>query len=432
AALTVASEQLAVDVGDKRGKVSVTVVPVLAASFLYGEVGSLAAVSAFALWAKLKAHSPLHRMLFNLGNALLAAESATWIFRLLVGRPVAETSFDRMILPAVVAGLVYYTINHVLLCLVRGLAEGRCPFQIWFADYHWLWPHYAVLGALGLIVAMGYVAFGWTGVLALMAPVAAMHLAIKQYRDRTAVYVDELRLMNGRLSDSYDATLLALTRALDTRDEETEEHSQRVRRYSELIARRGGVSDAEIEHISRGALLHDIGKIGVPDAILLKPGRLTDEERDIMRRHPLIGYTMITHIPFLTKAAGVVLHHHEAFDGSGYPSGLAGEAIPVGARIFAVADAYDAMTSDRPYRKALPHATAVAEIKRCAGQQFDPWVVDALLAIPAETLLAARREVRSTVPQLQGHAPTQAEKIVSDAGSGARGSRGLPSLLPVA
>jgi HD-GYP domain-containing protein (c-di-GMP phosphodiesterase class II) len=126
----------------------------------------------------------------------------------------------------------------------------------------------------------------------------------------------------------------------------------------------------------------------VPDAVLLKPGYLTHAERALMRRHPAIGHAMITHIPFLARASEVVLHHHEAYDGSGYPAGLKGRAIPLGARIFAVADTFDSMTTDRPYRKALPWDVALAEITRCRGTQFDPAVVDALLAVPEHELRA--------------------------------------------
>jgi putative nucleotidyltransferase with HDIG domain len=273
---------------------------------------------------------------------------------------------------------------------VRGLSENRCPGEVWRTDYRWLLPHYAAFGILGLVLALGYQMFGWSALVALTAPVAMMHLAIKQYVDQTGVYLNELRALNGRLSDSYEATLQALSRALDTRDEETEEHSQRVRRYTELIARRLHVPAADLAHVSRGALLHDIGKIGIPDAILLKPQKLSPQEHALMRKHPAIGYAMIAHIPFLAQAAQIVLHHHEAYDGTGYPSGLAGERIPLGARIFAVADTFDAMTSDRPYRKALPPEQALAEIRRCAGSQFDPRVVDALLAIPLPELLAPR------------------------------------------
>jgi hypothetical protein len=343
------------------------------------------------LWGKLRAHTPWYRLPFNFGNAALGAVGALWLLRLLGGTPQPGVPFQDLVLPAGLAGFVYYAVNHALVCSVRGLAENRRPWEIWRTDYRWLWPHYGVLGMLALFLAVGHETFGWIGVVAFIAPAAMMHLAIKQFMDRTAVHLDELRRFNSRLSDSYEATLQALTRALDTRDEETEEHSQRVRRYTELLARHHGLPEDEIKHIARGALLHDMGKIGVPDAILLKPGSLSDEERTLMQRHPSIGFAMIAHIPFLSRAAEVVLHHHEAFDGSGYPSGIAGERIPIGARIFAVVDAFDAMTSDRPYRRALSYSEALDEIARCSGTQFDPEVVATLLLIDVRELHACAR-----------------------------------------
>jgi HD-GYP domain-containing protein (c-di-GMP phosphodiesterase class II) len=143
-----------------------------------------------------------------------------------------------------------------------------------------------------------------------------------------------------------------------------------------------GVDKAQLRHIARGAFLHDIGKMGVPDSILTKPGPLTAQERNVMRRHCDIGYSVLERIPFLKEAAEIVLSHQECYDGSGYPRGLKGEQIPLGARIFAVADTLDAMISDRPYRKALPIATAREEISRFSGKQFDPKVVEVFLSHP--------------------------------------------------
>jgi diguanylate cyclase (GGDEF)-like protein/putative nucleotidyltransferase with HDIG domain len=399
--LTVLAENIAVDVFG-RGKTSVTVMLILGAGFLYGPLGSLATVLAFAACTRLKTNNPPHRMLFNFGMALLAAEASTVCFQTIAGGTVVGQSVEVLILAGAGAGFVYYATNHALVSLVRSLTEGRTPWQIWSEHYQWLWPHYVVLGALSAVVALGYRYLGGFGLIALASPVAMMHLAIKQYVSRTAVYVSELERVTARLGDSYESTLLALTRALDTRDDETAVHAQRVRRYAELLARRLGVSEADLEDLSRGALLHDIGKIGVPDAILLKPFRLTEEELTIMRRHPVIGYSMIVHIPFLTAAAEIVLHHHEAFDGSGYPSGLRGDQIPLAARIFSVADALDAMTSDRPYRRALPLLSALAEVQRCRGTQFDPRIVDALLAIPLPDLTAIGRGEHETTGRWEG------------------------------
>jgi putative nucleotidyltransferase with HDIG domain len=181
---------------------------------------------------------------------------------------------------------------------------------------------------------------------------------------------------------TYDATLAALSSALDVRDTETEGHARRVVRYMELIAEGLKVPADQHATLRRGALLHDIGKIGVPDHILRKPGPLTENEWYTMKTHPDLGAKIIANVPFLEAVAVIIRAHHERWDGIGYPEGLAGEQIPLGARIFAVADSFDAMTSDRPYRRGRPLDEALAEIERCAGTQFDPQVAAAFLAVP--------------------------------------------------
>ena len=185
------------------------------------------------------------------------------------------------------------------------------------------------------------------------------------------------------LERSYDVTLEAMGDALDLRDEETEGHSKRVTAYTIALARAHGLDAAALKVIARGAFLHDLGKIATPDAILLKPGRLTDDEMAVMREHCARGYEIVRKIPFLADAAEIVWTHQEKFDGTGYPRGLKGPEIPMGARIFAVADTLDAITSDRPYRKGRSFAEAIEEIRRCSGTQFDPAVVASFLALPA-------------------------------------------------
>jgi len=208
---------------------------------------------------------------------------------------------------------------------------------------------------------------------------------------RVAETVQELEMTVRRLDDTYRTTLEALGSAIDTRDVGTQAHSRRVRGYSLTIARAHGVPEDRLPDIEHGVLLHDIGKIGIPDAILLKPGPLTAAEWAIMRRHPEIGRQVIEKVPFLRGAVPIVYHHHERWDGTGYPLGLCGEAIPLGARIFAVADALDAMTFDRPYSRAIPFEDARSEIRRCAGTHFDPAVVDTFLGIPGEIFDAIRQ-----------------------------------------
>jgi cyclic di-GMP phosphodiesterase len=195
------------------------------------------------------------------------------------------------------------------------------------------------------------------------------------------------------LEHSYDVTLEALGDALDLKDSETEGHSKRVTAYTIALARAMGIPPAEIKVIARGAFLHDVGKMAIPDEILRKPGALTREEQAVMREHCTRGYNMLRKIPFLAGAAEIVFCHQEHYDGSGYPRGIRSKEIPVGARIFAVGDALDAITSDRPYRKAQSFDAAREEILRCSGSQFDPSVVEVFLKIPNELWQELRSEI---------------------------------------
>lgn len=194
----------------------------------------------------------------------------------------------------------------------------------------------------------------------------------------------ELRDAHHELALAYEATIEGWARALELRDLETEGHCRRVTEMTLQLARMMGMSADELLHVRRGALLHDIGKMGIPDAILLKPGPLTPEERAIVERHPQLAYELLSSIPFLRPALDIPYCHHERWDGTGYPRGLKGEEIPLAARIFAVVDVYDALCSDRPYRKAWPEAEARRYIREQAGKQFDPQVVELFLQLLEE------------------------------------------------
>jgi putative nucleotidyltransferase with HDIG domain len=208
-----------------------------------------------------------------------------------------------------------------------------------------------------------------------------------------AARTEQLRQTMNDLERSYDITLEALGDALDLKDSETEGHSKRVTAFTIAIARAMGIAADKIRIIARGAFLHDIGKMAIPDAILRKPGPLTEEERAIMREHCYRGYQMLRKIPFLTEASEIVYAHQERYDGSGYPRGLKGEDIPLGARIFAVADTLDAITSDRPYRAAQSIGAARAEILRFEGMQFDPSVVHVFSDMPDSIWEDLRKEI---------------------------------------
>jgi len=211
-----------------------------------------------------------------------------------------------------------------------------------------------------------------------------------------------LRHALSELERSYDVTLEALGDALDLKDAETEGHSKRVTAFSIAMARAMGLPQEKVRVIARAAFLHDVGKMAIPDAILRKPGRLTPEEQSMMREHTKLGYQMLRKIPFLHEVSDIVYSHQERYDGSGYPRRLHGDQIPLGARIFAVADAFDAMTSNRPYRAAQSISSARREIERYAGQQFDPEVVAVFLSIPEKLWHELRSEIEAQSPKRFG------------------------------
>jgi response regulator RpfG family c-di-GMP phosphodiesterase len=231
-----------------------------------------------------------------------------------------------------------------------------------------------------------------------------LEIELEAYRERLEDMVTErteqLRTVVASLQqtydtnrETYDETLKALGDALALRDTETREHTGRVAHYCLEIAKAANCTPEQLTQILRGSYLHDIGKIGIPDAILKKPGKLTPEEVAVMRTHSRVGYEFVCHIPLLTPAAEIVLAHHERFEGSGYPQGLKGNDIPLGARIVAVANAFDVMVNDQPYRRALPWSVAYDEIRRESGQQFDPKVVTAFFTIPPGVWEEIRRKL---------------------------------------
>jgi putative nucleotidyltransferase with HDIG domain len=220
---------------------------------------------------------------------------------------------------------------------------------------------------------------------------------ISTFANQAAVAIENARLFDGlqesnaELQTAYRATLEGWVRALDLRDKETEGHTKRVTALTEELARKMGVDEASLVHIERGALLHDIGKMAIPDGILLKPAALTPEERTLIQKHPVYAYEMLNPIKFLHPALDIPYCHHEKWDGTGYPQGLSREDIPIAARIFAVVDVWDALVSDRPYRKGLKPADVKEKIREDAGKHFDPQVVDAFLGLDDKVLRATAK-----------------------------------------
>jgi HD-GYP domain-containing protein (c-di-GMP phosphodiesterase class II) len=245
-----------------------------------------------------------------------------------------------------------------------------------------------VVGALAVIRSVSAGSFG-----------AAEVRAVQELADQAVMAVEQAQLFAkvrsyaSELETSYDTTLKVLMAALDTKDDATEGHCERVAKLTVHLARQMGMPESALVDLERGALLHDVGKIGVPDEVLHKPKDLNEMEWEAMRKHPLLAGVMVGKVGFLEGALPILLYHHERYDGGGYPFGLAEERIPVDARIFSVVDSYDAMTSDRPYRNAMTHGEAMLEIRANSGTQFDPTVVDAF------------ERLMETKPHLQAHTP---------------------------
>jgi len=395
--LAIAFERVGIKIyGDTH--VSAGVVALMAIAILYGAPAVAIAAPAVVFAATMFTRSGWYNRAFDMGSYTLANVAAALVFQMAID---VDGGLNGWWVPvALVATVVNYSVNIPLVATAVSLSTGESWLAVWRDEHQWIIPYYVVFGLLGLALATAYLALGVPGIFAFVAPPLMMRFALQQYVSKTEETVLTLRQKNAeleaanesilqmtrQLTDTYDGTLEALVQALDARDQETRGHSFRVASYVLSMARVLGIQESTHEwtDMYRGALLHDVGKIGVPDFILHKPGPLTPEEWDDMKRHPNIGHDMLREISFLSGAASIVHCHHERFDGKGYPRGLAGDEIPLGARIFTIADAFDAMTSDRPYRKALTTEMAREEVLRHSGTQFDPQVVQAFLMVYEE------------------------------------------------
>jgi putative nucleotidyltransferase with HDIG domain len=293
-----------------------------------------------------------------------------------------------------IVGLIYFSIDTGLIAVAISLAQGSSLKTTWQEQFRWLFAHYLVLCVMGLMLSIAYRTLGLPGVLVFSLPAFLTRYAQKQYVERTEENVRELRRMNQELSlanqkiasasqairQFNDELFLTLSKIIDARDPDAAGHAAKVADYATAIAVEVGLVE-RVEHIRQAALLHDIGKLGIPERILHKPARLDAEEYAIIKTHAALGAEFLETCQGLRHLAPLIKHHHERWDGDGYPDGLRGEQIPIEARILAVCDAVDAMASDRPYHQAIALDEIVAELERCAEAQFDPAVVQAFMHI---------------------------------------------------
>jgi putative nucleotidyltransferase with HDIG domain len=330
-----------------------------------------------------------HRALFTAATLALAGAAATAPSALLHAEQL------QLSLRLALAGLgaaLYCAVNVGLLSVAMGLTEGRSPVAIWRERFRWMTPYYLVAGPLALALVIANQRLGALGLCAFAAPPLFMMLSVRQYLQRTREAVEEVRAANARLAQqnvdlqrltdrlrrTHLATIAALSRSMEAKDFYTGGHTERVATIALGLARRLGYSDDDLAAIEIGGVLHDIGKIGIPESILRKPDVLNEEEWAVMREHPLVSDRILAEIDLPPIVRQIARSSHERMDGTGYPDGLSGDAIPLPARIIHVADAFDALTTDRPYRRRRPTIVALEEIRAHEGTQFCPQVVAAL------------------------------------------------------
>ncbi|MEZ4727282.1 MAG: diguanylate cyclase [Caldilineaceae bacterium] len=385
--LTLLTEWLAIDIYARNTSVSTSVAPIVAGACLFGAVGALVLTLAVAIASLIKHRSPFSRLIFNTSNHLLGALICV-NFLYFTGILIPDHLAVGPVLAVITATVLNYLSTSVLISAVVQLSSAQPARNVWFERFYWLWPYYVALGVVAYALALGYLGSGTTGVLVFLIPLLMLRISQNQYLSRTESMVVQLRAANTELIARSNAIaamneglILALSHASDLRDPYVHGHALNVVRYAELMAEELGLSAERIQVIRHAGLLHDIGKIGIPETILFKPTKLSAEEYALMKHHAALGGALVREIESLQHLAPFIRHHHEYYNGRGYPAGLAGEEIPLEARILSVADAVEAMASDRPYRKALTPRAILGELQKHSGTQFDPLVVDAFTQV---------------------------------------------------
>ena len=382
------------------GSISVAAVGALTGAALFGPRTALPLAITMALidWSDRRA--PAYRVLFNVGALTLAGLTAAAMFRL----GLDHFGDFLTVAMAVGAGLLYYLTNMSLLSFAVALEGRERWLAVWRERFLWLLPHYGVYGFVAGVMAIAYHAAGLYALAVALVPLLLMRKTQAAYLAHTQRNAQKLReaaetiqrqnvsleRANRLLRERSTAAMESLSATVDARDSYTAGHSRRVQRLALAIGRELGLSQGELDLLGHAALFHDIGKLAIPDSILLKPEELDSEEWGLMQRHSDEGARIIDRLGFLEDAVPAIRHHHERYDGTGYPEHLRAEEIPLGARIIHVADALDSMLTTRIYRRALTPAEALAELRRGSGSQFCPRCVSALeRVIPPETGEAA-------------------------------------------
>ena len=352
---------------------------------------ALVATLVQCFWRTKKRLSFVH-FAFNLSQVSLAITAAYWTYVVLLTR----VFHARPPLPLLVAAIVFFLLNSIPVAAVVALAESTSIIGKWDAGYSWTFPYYLIGAAIaGLIQFVNRLA-GWEMSI-LVLP--AVYVIYRSYCMHLGRWEDEKRHLED-LASLNMRTIETLALAIEAKDHTTGDHLQRVRVYAMELGKDLGLSPSEMQALQAASVLHDIGKLAVPESIISKPGKLTPEEFEKMKIHPIVGAEIVEQVRFPYPVAPIVHSHHEKWDGSGYPDGISGEAIPIGARILSAVDCLDALASDRQYRRALPLDDAMAHVVRESGKAFDPRVVAALQTRYIELEHLARSQKPEERPKL--------------------------------
>jgi len=351
---------------------------------------------------RMKTKNPVYRTLFSMACLAITVQASGFAYLAMGGVPgTLAHDMPGIAKPLVAAATMYFIFNTCLIAVAVALATRQTFVAVWNQNFLWSAPSYFVgAGA----AALGTYAVMTSGIWLAVMMTAPLYLTYRTYKVYLGRIDDERRHVE-EMADLHLATIEALALAIDAKDQTAQSHIRRVQVYATSIARGLGMSDTEIQGVKTAALLHDIGKLAVPEHILSKPGPLTQEEFQKIRVHPQVGAEIISAVPFPYPVAPLILSHHERWDGKGYPQGLKGEEIPLGARILSVVDYYDALTSDRPYHKAMTHEAALALLQQEAGRALDPAVVQMFVKMAAE-MAAAAGTIETATPRRLSLEPT--------------------------
>jgi diguanylate cyclase (GGDEF)-like protein/putative nucleotidyltransferase with HDIG domain len=397
------SEWFSVNLYYGQTAISTSAIPILAGYLLFGPLGTLVVSLTVAITLFVKYRSPISRFFFNFGNHILAGTLCVSL-TLVTGKQFLEWNSLSQILLSLASAAIMYFVTTWSIAIGMSLDLKQPTQQIWKEQYSWLALYYIGFGLIAYTLVFGYKYDKNAGILLMVIPMILLRFSQEQYISRTKKAIIELREKNQILKknseeifDSNEGLLETLSEIIDLRDPYVLGHSKQVSYYATEIAKRMKLNDKQVELIRKGALLHDVGKIGISEDILTKPSRLTPDEYEVIKRHAALGADLVGKSPSLRPLIPIIRHHHEFFNGNGYPDKLRGNQIGIEARIVAIADAIEAMSSDRPYRKALDPLSVINEIRRYAGSQFDPLIVDAAIKmIEFQTgLREVKYEIRS-------------------------------------